>query len=45
MHEHMHALQVRRIPNKDQNKFKPVKVVFGLDREGCLLYEVVGQDA
>ena len=30
------------MPPKDgQNNGKPVKVIFGLDEEGCLLYEVV----
>ena len=28
-------------PKKGQNSGKPVKVIFGLDGEGYLLYEVV----
>jgi hypothetical protein len=33
--------QVMRLPPKEGKGDKPVKVIFGLNKVGCLLYEVV----
>jgi hypothetical protein len=38
-------VQIRRLPNKDSTKSHPVLVIFGLDRDGFLLYEVVPRHA
>ena len=38
---HITCVQIRRLPNKDSTKSHPVLVIFGLDRDGFLLYEVV----
>lgn len=38
------CVQVRRLPDRDQPGHRQVKVIFGLDRQGFLLYEVLDSE-